>query len=50
VSPVAVLLQCVAEDGGQESRACSEVLVDASSLVVGLEDHKGGRSVDCSYP
>jgi len=57
VSPVAVLLQCVADVGGQESRACSEVLVNAISLVGvagqgggGLEDHKGGRSVECSYP
>jgi len=56
VSPVAVLLQCVADVGGQESRACSEVLVNAISLVGvagqggGLEDHKGGRSVEGSYP
>lgn len=29
---MAVLLQCVAHVGGQESRACSEVLVNASWL------------------
>jgi hypothetical protein len=30
VPPVAVLCQCVADVGGQESRACSELLVNAS--------------------
>lgn len=32
VSPVAVLLQYVADVGGQKSRACSELLENASSL------------------
>jgi len=41
VSPVAVLLQCVADVGGQESRACSEVLVNAISLV-GVAGQGGG--------
>jgi hypothetical protein len=52
VPPVAVMLQCVADAGCRESRACSEVLVNASLLVGerGLEDHKGGRSVGYSYP
>jgi len=35
VPPVAVLCQCVADVGGQESRACSEVLVNASWLAGG---------------
>jgi len=40
---------CAVAVGGQESRACSEVLVNATWLVGenGVEDHKGGRSVEC---
>lgn len=40
MSLVAVLLQCVADVGGLEARACSKVLVNASSLVSG---GKGGE-------